>query len=88
MGISVSERNCKWDVFSQLYRTVDARGRSPVGQCATAAEGRCRVRSLQKHLAADSFKIDELVLHLTQGKTLLRRKNGAHVFEYLQYCCV
>ena len=21
MGISVSERNCKWDVFSQLYRT-------------------------------------------------------------------
>ena len=26
MGISVSERNCKWDVFSQLYRTGTATG--------------------------------------------------------------
>ena len=24
MGISVSERNCKWDVFSQFYGTVPA----------------------------------------------------------------
>ena len=33
------------------------------GDGSLRAEGRCRVRSLQKHLAADSFKIDELVLH-------------------------
>eukprot|EP01043_Picozoa_sp_COSAG02_P112105 COSAG02_NODE_48291_length_334_cov_10.497872_1_plen_111_part_11 len=34
MGISVSERNCKWDVFSQLYRTR-ARERA----CSAPARG-------------------------------------------------